>query len=81
MQSSREAISNGFLRRHSAPLEAASSSRCLSGKAVIRITGIESPRSRSSRSRSSPPIPGIWTSAMMQSMLDRSAEIRNVSAE
>jgi hypothetical protein len=81
MLSSSVLPSNAFLTRHLAPTEIASLSRFLSGKAVIRITGIVAPCSRSFLTSSRPLIPGMAMSATRQSSRGKLAEERNVSAE
>jgi len=81
MDSSRATASKGFLRRRWAPIELASSCRCWSESAVIKIAGIVAPCSRSLRTRSSPLIPSIATSATTQSNGGALNDARYVSAE
>src|SRR4029453_2144467 len=81
MQSIISRASNGLAKNPTAPSASACRRTWSSGKAVIRMTGMRLPLPARWRCRSSPLMPGIWTSVIRQEAAVLAGDARNASAE
>src|SRR5215471_8607348 len=73
--------SNGLLRKPMAPALLARIRNLSSGKAVMKMTGMQQPLARSRLCRSRPDRPGICTSLIRHDVSARHPDSRNRSAD